>query len=551
MESKKNNDDNEHRSKRAKLDIEEHGFPTQLRSLKREISPPPKFKRATNSSSTQHSSSSTQISSNVKPDKGKQRVLPSTPTHRTPFRLTRIADLDEASNVDTISLQDLIGRPSLTEVWLFDYLFDMNFVMQNFHPDIRDSVQVYVMHGSWNRESSLKQHLDEAAKRLKNVHIRCAYMPDRFGTHHSKMMVLFDQQDECQVVVHTANMIPFDWENMTQGAWLSPKLKRLVDSDTNDQEEYPIGSGNRFKADLLAYLKTYDSRTKELVARLRQYDFSPVRAAFLASTPGSVELKRRNATTMFGWPGLKQILSSIPASTVPGKNDSVVVQISSIATLSEKWANHLFGILSSTASNNQNSLSMQVKPKIKIIFPTVEEIRTSLNGWPSGGSIHLKGSSPAQRKQLAWLRPMFCRWGESQSVDTDQEVHGSAGRATAAPHIKTFVRYNSGFSNISWALLTSANLSTQAWGGMPDEVGKVRISSYETGVLVWPDLLADGPVKMVPAFGKDMLVDKEVIPLRLPYDLPLHSYEKADEPWCKTESHRKQDKNGYTWPGLG
>jgi hypothetical protein len=48
----------------------------------------------------------------------------------------------------------------------------------------------------------------ETAERYPNVELHHAYIPDPFGTHHSKMLVLFRHDDTAQVVIHTANMIP-------------------------------------------------------------------------------------------------------------------------------------------------------------------------------------------------------------------------------------------------------------------------------------------------------------------------------------------------------
>ena len=59
---------------------------------------------------------------------------------------------------------------------------------------------------------------------------------------------------------------------------------------------------------------------------------------------------------------------------------------------------------------------------------------------------------------------------------------------------------------IEWALLTSANLSVQAWGSLPKkgggkkgtnvaDEGTVHIQSFEIGVLVWPELFVDEVAK--------------------------------------------------------
>lgn len=79
-----------------------------------------------------------------------------------------------------------------------------------------------------------------------------------------------------------------------------------------------------------------------------------------------------------------------------------------------------------------------------------------------------------------------------------------AGRKRAAPHIKTYVRFSdSSLKSIDWALVTSANLSNQAWGGACSSAGDVKIQSYEIGVLVWPELFGEN-AKMVPTFKTDI-----------------------------------------------
>ena len=52
-----------------------------------------------------------------------RRDLPS------PFKLTRIKDLPSASNVDTVSLSDILKDPLIKECWQFNFLFDIDFIM--------------------------------------------------------------------------------------------------------------------------------------------------------------------------------------------------------------------------------------------------------------------------------------------------------------------------------------------------------------------------------------------------------------------------------------
>ncbi|KAK4692261.1 hypothetical protein P7C71_g4909, partial [Lecanoromycetidae sp. Uapishka_2] len=126
---------------------------------------------------------------------------------------------------------------------------------------------------------------------------------------------------------------------------------------------------------------------------------------------------------MWGWPGLKRVLSCIPtnlpSSSSPNHQPHIVAQISSVAAVGEKWLNKTF-IPALSATNTPKPPPNQVsKPRISIIFPTADEIRRSIDGYSSGGSIHMKTSSTqAQIKQLTALRPMLCHWaGDSASAN--------------------------------------------------------------------------------------------------------------------------------------
>lgn len=118
------------------------------------------------------------------------------------------------------------------------------------------------------------------------------------------------------------------------------------------------------------------------------------------------------------------------------------------------------------------------------------------------------------------------------------------------PHIKTYIRY--GGNCIDWALVTSANLSKQAWGEAANNAGEMRISSYEIGVLIWPSLLEED-AKMVPTFLTDkpdadsLGAARTVVGLRIPYNLPLQPYGRGEIPWVATASYDEPDWMGRTW----
>lgn len=126
-----------------------------------------------------------------------------------------------------------------------------------------------------------------------------------------------------------------------------------------------------------------------------------------------------------------------------------------------------------------------------------------------------------------------------------------AGRQRAAPHIKTYIRY--GEESIDWALVTSANMSKQAWGeAVNAESGEIRIASWEIGVLVWPTLFAED-AKMVGTFQKDTpdsdsaADETPLVGMRIPYNLPLQPYGASEKPWVATLSHHQPDWKGERW----
>jgi tyrosyl-DNA phosphodiesterase-1 len=323
-------------------------------------------------------------------------------------------------------------------------------------------------------------------------------------------------------------MISFDWANMTQAAWISPHLPFAEKITT------PSETGDQFKHDILEYFSFYGkSRCGPLVDSLKNYSFASVKAVFIGSVPG----RHKISEAKFGWPKLRKILTTIPSSSIPSATPKVFAQCSSIATLGAKntWLTPVFfSALSATATKGGK------KPHFGIIFPTAQEIRDSLNGYSSGSSIHLRFASTTQQKQLEYLNPLFHHWSSDSQT---------AGRDRAAPHIKTYIRFSSdpkdADTNIDWALVTSANLSTQAWGAAEKD-GTVRICSYEAGVLVHPGLWGKD-VKMKPVFRKDEAGDDKVVGLRMPYGLPVTKYTEKDEVWSAGKSYKEVDWLGQNW----
>ncbi len=80
-------------------------------------------------------------------------------TFKSPFELTKIRDLPPEANVETLTLKAILGHPLIAECWEFNYLHDLDFLLEAFDEDVRKLVQVHVVHGFWKREDPSRLNL--------------------------------------------------------------------------------------------------------------------------------------------------------------------------------------------------------------------------------------------------------------------------------------------------------------------------------------------------------------------------------------------------------
>jgi tyrosyl-DNA phosphodiesterase 1 len=69
-------------------------------------------------------------------------------------------------------------------------------------------IKIRIIHGYW-REEDASRKMMEAGIWGTNVKLISAYLPDAFGTHHSKVIVLFRTDNTAQIVVHTGTLPQF------------------------------------------------------------------------------------------------------------------------------------------------------------------------------------------------------------------------------------------------------------------------------------------------------------------------------------------------------
>ncbi|KAJ3032767.1 tyrosyl-DNA phosphodiesterase 1, partial [Rhizophlyctis rosea] len=334
-----------------------------------------------------------------------------------------------------------------------NYMVELDWMMQHI-PNKYRTIPIDIIHGL--RGSSSETLLLES-KMYPNVKARAADLPIAYGTHHTKAFFLQYEDNTLHVVIHTANAISRDWGKKTQGVWMSPLLKPKV----------PGTSSCAFEEDLLGYLESYGRPLQQWRATLRTYDFSPIRAVLIGSIPG-----RFTGSDIHRWGHMKMrsALRKVSLSQSLTTTSMIIGQFSSIGSLgpTDDWLKNEFGTSLSISRNTSHSFTSP-KPLIKLVFPTVENVRTSLEGWAAGNSIPFDSKNWA--KQKSYMKPLLHKWSATK-----------AGRDKCMPHIKTFCRVTED-GEVGWFLLTSANLSKAAWGSLEKGGKQLMVRSYELGVL--------------------------------------------------------------------
>ena len=324
-----------------------------------------------------------------------------------------------------------------------------------------------------------------------------------------------------------------------------------------------------FEDDLVGYLESYcystrqswctNGKERSLVNLIREYDFSSAYAVLIPSVPGKHSgLNAKN----FGYMKLQKAIkehvlhyTSPDSKPIPQPARSpIICQFSSMGSLSPKWLHDFISAIDIHSSNESEAKSKKSEApsidKVKLIWPTVEEIRTSIEGYQGGGSV--PGTSKNVNKDF--LVSLYHRWSKP-GAEYNSNVD-SLKMAKNVPHIKTFLQLSDSIGGepptIEWLCLTSHNLSKAAWGEYQNSAGSITkvlfIRHYELGVFISPATLAgderdykrlrirpytDNPMMNAPiSVDCDDEIDTEDVAIPLPYDV-IHPerYGNGDVPW--------------------
>ncbi|XP_064427539.1 tyrosyl-DNA phosphodiesterase 1 isoform X3 [Mirounga angustirostris] len=397
------------------------------------------------------------------------------------FYLTRVSGIKPKYNSGALHIKDILSPlfGTLVSSAQFNYCFDVAWLIKQYPPEFRKK-PILLVHGD-KREA--KAHLHAQAKPYENISLCQAKLDIAFGTHHTKMMLLL-YEEGLRLVIHTSNLIHADWHQKTQGIWLSPLYPRIIHGTHTSGE-----STTHFKADLISYLMAYNAPSlKEWIDIIHKHDLSETNVYLIGSTPGRFQGSQKDNWGHFR---LRKLLKE--HACPKGESWPIVGQFSSIGSMGaddSKWLCSEFKESLVTLGKESRTPGRSSVP-LHLIYPSVENVRTSLEGYPAGGSLPY--SIQTAEKQN-WLHSYF-----------------------------------------------HANLSKAAWGALEKNGTQLMIRSYELGVLFLPSAFGLDSFKVKQKFFSESKEPAAAFPV--PFDLPPELYgSKGRPPSCTLSLFRKRRK---------
>ena len=349
--------------------------------------------------------------------------------------------------------------------------------------------------------------------------LRFPFVDDKYGSHHTKFCIL-QHGDWLRVCVHTANYVPQDWSNLSQGAWLQDFPLKTAASPASSQ----------FETDLLSYLDRtagigtawpgwHPTGASQPICRdaLMRFDFSGARASLVAAVPG-----RHYGEEKMACVGHMRVRSLLARERFHPKFVAapLVWQFSSCSGSSEAWLRELVASFSAgQVEGGGGPLGPPRGGDPVLVWPLHSEMLGSWHGEKMGASI------PGSQENVNALRRLMHRWSTPNQPEN---------RGRCMPHIKTWLRHAGG--DVAWCYVGSANLSRAAWGNLEKNGTQLYIKSFELGVILLPSHLAGGTTSMVAssgcgASGLPPGVHGARLALPLPFALPPVPYAPDDVPW--------------------
>ena len=358
------------------------------------------------------------------------------------------------SNAHSLRLRSVVIG-SIERCVALNYCWDLAWLMDEC-PVLQTVARVDCVAGEKYRyadrsSEELRQQANEL--RLPNVHIHFARLPLPYSCHHTKLLLLF-YADGLRFIHTTANFLSCDAHYKNQSMFVQDFPVKQRPQQQWDSEWW---LHDDFERALCDYFQSYAAIGLDLLSALRQFDYRAARCILIPSAPGTY-----TGQTMSRWGHMKvrAVLQRELTHSADLAAQPITAQFSSLGSCSTKWMSELRHSLGASGGSLQSS-----PPPIRLVWPTLTDVRDSVEGWMAGGSICCD-----KRNLNDTVRPLLHRWDGSLS-----------GRHQAAPHIKSYCRANG--QRAAYVIVTSANMSAAAWGTLQKNDTQLAVRHYEIGLL--------------------------------------------------------------------
>lgn len=404
---------------------------------------------------------------------------------------------------------ELVEERGLQEVYLLTFVMDPRVVLAKF-PVKMFAVPVTLVCGSRSvSPEAFGELFPNAMSRLV-----VPTLPSKFGTYHTKMLVLF-HDDGVRVVVHTANLEASNLFLHAEGTWF---------------QDFPLRTGvsvgSEFEADLGRILES--SGIPEARAALSRFDFATAEVALVASIPRAAAYSLPGEVRANGLGRVRFLLHQEaerdPQWAARCQHWPVIVQTSSLGTmtskLGESWFFNEFGA----------AMGVHTLEQMRLVVVSQADVHR--------GNVFGPGAAAATfHRQEHFADPAI---GLAASCWTPSNPL-LVTRSLVLPHIKTYACASDG-GEVAWMILGSHNCTKAAWGYATAAVGgKLTCLSHEVSVMFLPSYMkraGDRRFNCVSATWRTVSSDKRsrfsstdkanAGFLPLPYKLPVTRYTAVD-----------------------
>ncbi|TDL27098.1 phospholipase D/nuclease [Rickenella mellea] len=425
------------------------------------------------------------------------------------LRQTANKNVDPRKDTKSVfRLSELIGSKSEIEfAMISSYALQLSWVYQFFDP--RTPV-ILVSQPDEDGNATIKNILPNWVRTTP-------FLRGGRGCMHIKFFLIFYKSGRLRVAVPTANLVDFDWRDIENTVWTQDvPLRTSPHAHDPKATDFPatlqkVLHALNVPAALTSHLNGDHPRLPmKFIGELRtKWDWSKVKVQLVASIAGRHE----------GWPevirtGHTALMKAVrDVNARAGRDREVVLECqgSSIGTYSTQWMNEFHHSARGDSAEDwldgpRARRAKLPQPPIKIIFPSLQTVKSSVLGVPGGGTMFCRKNqwegakfprelfydSNSKRggvlmhtkmiiatfKPKANISGSSSRRGKQRDFDTDSEDEERSTRNKDDEGVNKNIH--------GWAYVGSHNFTPSAWGTLSGSAFTpvLNIVNYEMGIVM-------------------------------------------------------------------